>query len=1325
MYSTKQLAIVCLLLVIALHSAFAQDLRYNYDAAGRLVSVIDAQGRTTTYTYDELGNLLSVQRTDTVGQVAITSVIPTQGFIGTQVQIVGFGFSAVANQNAIAFNGVVAPALAATTTSLTTQVPIGATTGLITVTAPLGSATSPQPFTVLGGITISPSTATVARGATQQFTATVTGTTNQSVAWSVNGIVGGNSTVGTITADGLYTAPFISTTSLAVTIKATSLAFPGLPELSATASVTVIATCSVTWTGAGGDNLWQDSANWSSKVLPGSSDDVCIGSGFNVVLSSGAQSINSLTSDSSLTIAGGTLSIAFTSSINQGLTLSGGILRGVGSITISGSSTWTDGQLIDGGTTTFNGNLAVSGSNNLTLSGGRTLNTAGTTTVTLTGTIQSGNATINNSGVWNDQSNSSSAVLAWNGFFGSIPTFNNTGTYRKTSSSTTSVNFVFNNTSSGTGSGIVDLQSGTLNFSAGGASNGGSSFTTASGTTLGFFGTFGTGIYTFQPGSSVNAATVAFNSGTVNINGSYSATATSVVQSGTVNFNPGATVSAVGTLTISGNTAAFNTGGLIEPTTLTLSNGSLAGADPVTVSGATAWTGGTMTGTGTTTLAGDTTISGNNTVTVSGGRTLNTTATTTVTLNPGSIQGGGAGTTINNSGLWLDQSSSSGAILSWNAFVGPLWTFRNTGTYRKTSSTTSTIAVTFNNIDPGVVDVQAGTLILAAGGTETGSFATQPGATLLFSSGGGDFNFNNASAIGSVGSLRVNATVNVAGTLTIGGLLDLAGGTLNITGAVTAGSYNQTGTLSGTGTLTVSGLATWSAGTMTGAGTTTFNGNVTISGNNDVSLDLGHTLNTTATTTFNVGTRSLRTGGASIINNSGLWLDQSPGATAITNDLERGGLLSTFNNSGIYRKSGATTTTISIAFNNTSSGAGTGVVDLQSGTLGLGAGGTANSGSAITGAAGTTLAFTGSTYTLSAGSSVSADTVSVGGVGTININGTYNAATTAVGGTANFNPGATVIAVGALTISGNTAAFNTGAPVTPTTLTLGGGTLAGTDPVTVSGLTTWTSGTMTGSGTTTLAGDTTISGNNTVTVSAGRTLNTTATTTVTLNPGSIQGGGAGTTINNSGLWLDQSGSSGAILSWNGFLGPVSTFNNTGTYRKTSLTGSSVGIVFNSSGTVDIQGGSLAFSGGYTQTAGETKLNGGALSSSTTLNIQGGTLSGTGTVTANVSNGGLVSPGASPGILNITGTYTQTSTGALNIEIGGLTAGSQFDQLAISGLATLNGTLNISLINGFTPSPGDTFQIMTFASRSGGFSATTAPPGLTVQANATNVTLTAP
>ena len=84
------------------------------------------------------------------------------------------------------------------------------------------------------------------------------------------------------------------------------------------------------------------------------------------------------------------------------------------------------------------------------------------------------------------------------------------------------------------------------------------------------------------------------------------------------------------------------------------------------------------------------------------------------------------------------------------------------------------------------------------------------------------------------------------------------------------------------------------------------------------------------------------------------------------------------------------------------------------------------------------------------------------------------------------------------------------------------------------------------------------------------------------------------------------------------------------------------------------------------------------------------------------------------------------TGSLNIEIGGLTAGTQYDRLAISGSATLNGSLNISLIGGFVPNPGDTFQIMTFGSRSGSFTTTNGLDlggGRLFQVNLTSTSLT--
>src|SRR5207253_3755042 len=56
-------------------------------------------------------------------------------------------------------------------------------------------------------VTISPILATVAAGGTQQFSAVVQNTSNTAVTWQVNGVTGGNATVGTISSSGLYTAP--------------------------------------------------------------------------------------------------------------------------------------------------------------------------------------------------------------------------------------------------------------------------------------------------------------------------------------------------------------------------------------------------------------------------------------------------------------------------------------------------------------------------------------------------------------------------------------------------------------------------------------------------------------------------------------------------------------------------------------------------------------------------------------------------------------------------------------------------------------------------------------------------------------------------------------------------------------------------------------------------------------------------------------------------------------------------------------------------------------------------------------------------------------
>ena len=73
-------------------------------------------------------------------------------------------------------------------------------------------------------VSVTPTAANVRADAGQPFTAAVTGTTNQAVAWSVNGVVGGNATVGLITNAGLYTAPAVLTNPNTIVISATSTA---------------------------------------------------------------------------------------------------------------------------------------------------------------------------------------------------------------------------------------------------------------------------------------------------------------------------------------------------------------------------------------------------------------------------------------------------------------------------------------------------------------------------------------------------------------------------------------------------------------------------------------------------------------------------------------------------------------------------------------------------------------------------------------------------------------------------------------------------------------------------------------------------------------------------------------------------------------------------------------------------------------------------------------------------------------------------------------------------------------------------------------------
>jgi autotransporter-associated beta strand protein len=119
----------------------------------------------------------------------------------------------------------------------------------------------------------------------------------------------------------------------------------------------------------------------------------------------------------------------------------------------------------------------------------------------------------------------------------------------------------------------------------------------------------------------------------------------------------------------------------------------------------------------------------------------------------------------------------------------------------------------------------------------------------------------------------------------------------------------------------------------------------------------------------------------------------------------------------------------------------------------------------------------------------------------------------------------------------------------------------------------------------------------------------------------------------------------------------------------------------------------------------TVNNPGTIASSFLTDVRsGGTLGGTGTVgPVSVAPNGTLAPGSdltNTGILsvlapNANSAVTFTAPGArLSIQIGGTTAGTNYDQIAATGGVSLNGAaLQGSLLNNFTPGPNDLFFII--------------------------------
>lgn len=142
--------------------------------------------------------------------------------------------------------------------------------------------------------------------------------------------------------------------------------------------------------------------------------------------------------------------------------------------------------------------------------------------------------------------------------------------------------------------------------------------------------------------------------------------------------------------------------------------------------------------------------------------------------------------------------------------------------------------------------------------------------------------------------------------------------------------------------------------------------------------------------------------------------------------------------------------------------------------------------------------------------------------------------------------------------------------------------------------------------------------------------------------------------------------------------------------------------YSNSGLIQANFGKIQFQniGGFTN-SGEINIAEFAevgLTGNLFINDANGKISGEGTLNSTVTtftDNGTLSPGASPGLLTMqVNNYIQSSSGLLDMEIAGLLAGTEYDQVVFSGnSAQLNGTLRLTFSGGFAPTVGDEFDLL--------------------------------
>ena len=965
--------------------------------------------------------------------------------------------------------------------------------------------------------------------------------------------------------------------------------------------------------------------------------------------------------------AGGTTTLAAGTTLVLTGTLgkiSGGTVQGTGDIII-GATTFgfTSGSI--GATGSFSAvagvtlevadgaTLAVSGTGSKSVTSravtnNGTINVAGTGTVT----FQFGSSLVNSAGKTIDLQ--SGADLS-----GSTLTLTNAGTLRKSVAGTSTVSFNVLST------GVIDVTGGELELS--GGSSGAGNFTSSGGTAL----TFGGGTHT--------------------ITGQYNISGQSKFTGGSVTFSAASTLVNVGSsVTVNGATVTANSGESFATPALTVSSGTLTGSDSFTVagdgnSGTTdfTWSGGTMSGTGTTTIdTGASAAFGTANRTL--GRTLNNQGTAAWSL--GSFLLAAGGVFNNKSGGVFNVQ---GNILTFSV----PFTNDSGATFRRLSGFGTgnvVFGTTLNN--NGLLNVQTGLFVLD-GGTSSGSFVVDSGATLRFNSS--SHTLDSSSSVSGAGDLQVitGGTATFAGSVTVTGSTTISGiATFNMA-SVTFPILLVSGTVTGTAAITIpsGGAFTWAAGTMSGTGTTTIGAGASSAISGTPTKSLSRSLINQGIVTWSGTGWVAGSGAASFTNQAGaVFNDQASAdfsAVPFTNQA-----------TAAFNKSAGTSAFSGGApFNND------GTVTVTGGTLKLSAG--THSG-AFGGSGSGTIEFAGATHTFDTNTSMTVPNVAFSG-GTETFNGVYNPATstTVTGGTITFNSAATLLGVGStLSVNGSVATasvtFNSGEPITVATLNLagtGGGTLTGSDSFTVTSAFNWTSGASTFSGT----GSITITPGATMTIgpASGNVILTRALInqgTATWTAGAIAA--TGTIIN-------QAGATFAIQNA-GSVGFSSIFTNDpgATLTKSGAGTATLSGTLTNSGTVTATAGTLDLTGTVTQfVAGATPST--ASLTAGTWNMTGGTILFPGTTRTVTTNQTTVTVG-SPSSNSIEFASLGSNEGTLNVQSssGLVTTGN----LSNSGTTTIASGSTLGV--GATPTSG---LISLWHAEGNAFDAFDANPGVLV------------